>query len=72
MREIDVFGTRLLVERTPAGWRAYVPGDDGKRRLAHELMPIPGFVVTDEELRRYLADLCHEGATPARPDVRWV
>ena len=66
-----MFGMRLLVERTPEGWRAWVPGDDGKRRPA-DWLPIPAFVDTDEALLRYVADVCHEGATPARPDVRWV
>jgi hypothetical protein len=71
VRAIDVFGTRLLADRTPDGWRLWTPADDGKRRPVHEL-PIPAFVTTEDELLRYLADLCHEGATPARPDVRWV
>ena len=35
-------------------------------------LPIPPFIATDEELLRYLADVCHEGATPERPDVRWA
>ncbi len=71
MREIEVFGRRLLVERTAAGWQTYIPGDDGKRRPAPGA-PIPGFVVTDDELLRYLADLWHEDARPDRRDVRWV
>ena len=71
MRAVDVFGIRLLVERTASGWQAWLPGDDGKRRPAYEL-PIPAFIDGDEELLRYLADLCHEGATPERPDVRWI
>jgi hypothetical protein len=71
VRALDVFGTRLLADRTPGGWRLWAPGNDGKRRPVHEL-PVPAFVSTEAELLRYLADLCHEGATPERPDVRWV
>ena len=71
MRELDVFGRRVLVERTDDRWRAFYPGTDGKRRTARDL-PIPDFVRTDDELVRYLADLCHEGATPERGDVRWI
>jgi hypothetical protein len=71
VRPLDVFGTRLLAERTAAGWRLWAPGADGKRRPVHEL-PVPAFVVGDDELLRYVADLCHEAATPERPDVRWL
>ena len=71
MREVEVFGKRLLVERTAAGWQAYLPGDDGKRRPAPGVI-IPSFVVTDDELLRYLADLWHESARPDRQTVRWV
>ena len=71
MREVEVFGRRLLVERSEAGWRAYEPGADGKRRAAPDVL-IPAFVVTDDELLRYLADLLHERARPERHVVRWV
>ena len=71
MREVEVFGKRLLVERTAAGWQAYLPGDNGKRRPAPGVI-IPAFVVTDDELLRYLADLWHESAGPDRQTVRWV
>jgi hypothetical protein len=33
---------------------------------------VPAFVRSDDELLGYLADLDHESATPARPDVRRV
>ena len=38
MREVDVFGRRLLVERTATGWRASVPGADGKRGPVSETL----------------------------------
>lgn len=59
----------MLVEHTDAGWRTYVPGDDGKRRPGDD---IPSFVVSDDELLQYLADLWHERARPDRNVVRWV
>jgi hypothetical protein len=71
MREVEVFGRRLLVERTSSGWRTCVPGDDGKRGPLSDTM-IPAFVRTDEELLQYLADLWHEGARPDRQTVRWI
>ena len=69
MREVEVFGRRLLVEKTATGWRTYTPGDDGKRRPA---VDVPSFVVTDDELLQYLADLWHESARPDRNVVRWI
>jgi hypothetical protein len=71
MRRLDIFGHLFLVAREGAGWGLYYPGGEGKRgpRLA---LPIPHFVRTEAELAAYLADLCHEWATPAQPDVRWV
>jgi len=71
VRELEVFGRRLLVERTASGWRASIPGADGKRGLVSETL-IPAFVRTDEELFQYLADLWHEDARPDRQMVRWV
>jgi len=69
MREVEVFGRRLLVERTDTGWRKYIPGNDGKRRPG---VDIPPFVVSDDELLQYLADLWHESARPDRSMVRWI
>ena len=72
MREIEVYGRRLLVERTTAGWQTFIPGDDGKRGPSPPGVLIPAFVITDEELLRYLADLWHESARPDRRTVRWI
>jgi hypothetical protein len=71
VRALDIFGRQFFVERTAAGWGIYHPGAEGKRGAPLEL-PIPPGVGTDDELASYLADLCHEWATPAHPDVRWV
>ena len=71
MRELDVFGMRLVAERHGGSWRLFYRGADGKRRLATDLV-VPEFVVTDDDLTRYLADLCHERATPANSEVRWI
>ena len=71
VREIEVFGRRLLLEWTGAAWVAYEPGADGKRRPAADVH-IPAFVRTEAELERYLADLLHERATPANSAIRWL
>jgi hypothetical protein len=71
MREVEVFGRRLLVERTAAGWLSCAPGADGKRGPMSSNL-IPAFIVTDDELLQYLADLWHEDARPDRNTVRWI
>ena len=71
MREVEIFGRRLLVERTPTGWIACTPGGDGKRGPMSATL-IPSFVATDDDLLQYLADLWHEDARPDRQVVRWV
>jgi hypothetical protein len=38
MRAVEVFGKRLLVERTADGWRTFIPGEDGKRRHPQALL----------------------------------
>jgi hypothetical protein len=69
IREVEVFGRRLLVERTGAGWRTFIPGDDGKRQPG---VDVPPFVISDDDLLQYLADLWHESARPDRNVVRWI
>ena len=66
MLRFDVFGYRVGIDRIEGRWQAYLLGSEGKRRDA-------GWVIPDdlpkELLAQYLADLFHEAATPARPDV---
>jgi hypothetical protein len=65
----DVFGRVLGVEPAPAGgWRLVEIGSEGKHRAMSEVV-IPSFLGADE-LGRYLADVFHEQASPAHPDVR--
>jgi len=71
MRRLDVFGRPFLATYAAAGWQIYDAGADGKRGPPLPLA-VPAFVRTGDELLTYLADLFHESATPARPDVRWV
>jgi len=68
--EFDVFGRRIIVERQDTAWLAFEPGDDGKRRTAQGIV-IPADLPEDR-IAQYLADLCHEDASPTRPYVRRV
>ena len=63
----EVFGRSVLVERSADGWEAFYLGSEGKRRRAEDLF-IPS-TIPEEGVERYLADLCHEGATPQYPSV---
>jgi hypothetical protein len=70
VRNLDLFGRPFLVDRLGTDWAIYYPGAEGKRGPLFEL-PIPHFIDTHDDLAKYLADLCHEWATPSHPDVRW-
>jgi hypothetical protein len=63
----EVFGRRIDVERTADGWTAFVPGDDGKRRLAQIAIPPE---LKSDDIGQFLGDLFHESATPKYPNVR--
>ena len=65
--KFDVFGRKMVVERSETQWSAFYVGE-GKRRLAQDVVIPPS--VSESELERYLADLCHEWATERHPAVR--
>ena len=71
LRKLDLFGRPFFVERTASGWSIHHPGSEGKRGPPLDL-PIPYIIEDHDALANFLADLCHEWATPAYPEVRWV
>ena len=66
----DVFGRRILVERTDGEWEAFHIEADGTSRPAKELV-IPS-ELDEAGVERSLADLCHEWATAIQPSVRRI
>lgn len=64
----DVFGRQVLTSKVGGHWKAYYRGSEGKRRPAQDIV-IPAHIA-ESELGQYLADLCHEWATPLHPDVK--
>ncbi len=64
----DVFGRLVLVRKTSNSWIALYVGHKGKSRPAEDIR-IPSNVPA-KKLGEFLADLCHEWATPERPEVR--
>ena len=68
---IEIFGRQFVAVRRRDGWAVHHPGGEGKRGPLLEV-PIPHDVRTPRALRDYLADVCHEWATPEHDRVRWL
>ncbi|NIO03534.1 MAG: hypothetical protein GTN74_02675 [Proteobacteria bacterium] len=66
--KFDVFGRQVLVVKLDDRWSAFYLGTNGKRRRAEDIV-VPSFI-TESEIERYLADLCHEWASEKCPDVK--
>lgn len=67
MPKFNVYGRRIAVEKSRGQWQAFDLGNEGKRRLAHDVV-VPAFVKEDE-LAQFLGDLLHESASPKHPRV---
>jgi hypothetical protein len=68
LMRFDVFGKLVLVTPTAAGWAVFYPGVEGKMRPAEDIFIPAG--IKKAEIAQYLADLCHEWASAAHPQVR--
>ena len=66
--KLDVFGKLVLAIHTNDGWELFYLSEDGKRRLATEIL-VPIFV-KEAEIENYIEDICHEWATEKHPNVR--
>jgi hypothetical protein len=69
VHRFDVYGLELEVRWDGERWRAYRLGE-GKCRELHDLVIPPD--LREAELERFLADVCHEMATPKRREVRRI
>ena len=63
----NVYGTIVEVVRSAGCWQVFYPGNDGKKRAATDLS-IPAEIDV-KDVAQYLADLRHEYASGARPEV---
>ena len=54
-------------DKTARGWKLFLLGSEGKKRPVHDLI-VPDFI-DEKELGSYLADICHEWANDANPEV---
>jgi len=66
--KLDVFGRLVLAKQTDDGWKMYYVGGEGKRRPALEIV-VPDDI-SEANLEKYLADLCHEWSSARNPDVK--
>ena len=66
--KLAVFGRDMEVVRRDGKWLVYLTGQEGKKRLAGDIV-IPSDV-RQEDIALYLADLCHEWSCPGRDRVR--
>jgi hypothetical protein len=66
--KLNVFGRVIEVVRHGSQWRVFYPGNEGKKRPATDII-LPDDL-GEENLLEYIADLCHEWATPNNSEVR--
>lgn len=65
--KFNVFGTIVEVTRRADAWRVFYLGNEGKKRLAEDIVIPPG--VSDEDIVEYLADIRHEYASAEHNEV---
>jgi hypothetical protein len=65
--KLNVFGRIIEVIRDDSCWKVFYLGNEGKMRPADDIH-IPA-QIKEEDVVNYLADICHEWATPNKNDV---
>lgn len=65
---LNVFGRIIEIVRNGAHWQVFYCGNEGKKRLANNIT-LPG-ELEEKDLVEYVADLCHEWATPGNSEVK--
>ena len=66
--KLNVYGKLIEANRHNSQWIVFYLGNEGKKRLANNLH-VPNNI-PEEQLITYLADLCHEWATPKQNQVK--
>ena len=66
--KFEVFGRAIQVTGSDTEWSVFYLGPEGKMRPAQDIVVPPE--VLENDLARYLGDLCHEWATERYPQVR--
>ena len=66
--KLNVYGKMVEVVRDDGYWKVFYLGNEGKKRLAIDIF-VPSST-KGEDVVTYIADLCHEWATPLRNEVK--
>lgn len=64
---LNVFGRDVEIVRQQGAWLAYYRGNEGKRRLAKDILIPESLCKT--AIPGYISDLCHEWASVRHPAV---
>ena len=67
---IDIFGKEAEVISRNSEWIVFYRGNEGKRRLAHDII-IPSNI-DEADLVTYLFDIFHEDSTDRNPEVKII
>lgn len=68
--KLNAFGRQLVVLQVNDGWEVLEEGNEGKRRLARDIV-IPASV-SEDEIVGYVSDLLHEYASEKHPGVEII
>lgn len=68
--KFDVFGRWVLIAEKDGGWEAFYLGNEGKRRVAKDIVVPPN--IKESQMLQYLDDLCHEWATDRYSSVKRI
>ncbi len=68
--KLDVYGKRVDLDNAHGRWHVFYVGHEGKKRRATDIH-IPDNVRA-HEVMQFIADLCHEWATPRNSTVRLI
>lgn len=68
--KLNVFGKKIEVARKENQWKVFYFGNEGKKRAAEDIVLPAG--LKEEEIVAYIADLCHEWATPNHNEAKKI
>lgn len=68
--KIDLFGKEVEVLRVNNNWQVFYLGNEGKKRLAADII-IPAST-KENDVVLYLADIYHEFSTSKNPEVKII
>ncbi len=68
--KLNVYGRPVEVLCTAGEWRVFYLGNEGKKRIAQDIMLPKG--LSESEVLGFISDLCHEWASSRYPVVHVI